>query len=133
MVLFPNPNNNEWIDKYNELVKKIKSEEEYWKEYKKHQPKRNDADPDCWKDSEAVTIHHIVPKKIDPSLMNDKDNLLYVPFKDHCNLHYYLWKANPIYAKHLWFIGIAGRKMGLWDLPGGDEEYELLKKDLRKN
>lgn len=29
MIQFPNPNNNEWIDKYNDLVKKIKLEESY--------------------------------------------------------------------------------------------------------
>ena len=127
--LFPNPDNNEWITKYNELVLKIKSEEDYWKEYKKHQPKRNDKDKNCWKDSKVVTVHHIIPKKIDMSLVKDKDNLLYVPFAEHCTLHYYLWKSNPQYASHLWFICIAGRKLKLWDLPGGEEEYRQLSKD----
>ena len=129
---FPNPDNNEWINKYNELVESIKSKEEYWKEYKKTQPKRNDKDPNCWKNSEAVTIHHIIPKKINPKLITDKDNLLYVPFNDHCTLHYYLWKANPMYATHLWWICVAGRKLGMWDLPGGEQDYEQLKKDLAK-
>ena len=132
MIQFPNPNNNEWIDKYNDLVKKIKSEESYWKEYKKTQPKRNDKDPNCWKNSKAVTIHHIIPKKIDPNLEKNKDNLLYVPFVEHCLLHYYLWKSNPIYASHLWWICIAGRKLSLWNLPGGENEYKELSKDLGK-
>lgn len=126
---FPNPDNNEWINKYNDLVDQIAEQEEYWKEYKKHQPKRNDKDLNCWKNTKAVTIHHIIPKKIDMSLLKDKNNLLYVPFKEHCDLHYYLWKSNPQYASHLWFIGIAGRRLGIWDLPNGEEEYKQLAKD----
>lgn len=132
---FPNPTNNEWINKYNKLVIEIKDKESYWKEYKKNQPKRNDKDNDCWKNSKAVTIHHIIPKSIDDSLVKDKTNLLFVPFKEHCLLHYYLWKSNPIYASQLWWICIAGRKLGLWDLPNGEEEYKQLAKDtslLRK-
>ena len=132
---FPNPTNNEWINKYNKLVIEIKDKESYWKEYKKNQPKRNDKDKDCWKNSKAVTIHHIIPKSIDDSLVKDKANLLFVPFKEHCLLHYYLWESNPIYASQLWWICIAGRKLGLWNLPNGEEEYKQLAKDtslLRK-
>ena len=127
---FPNPSNNEWIDKYNKLVMLIKSQEDYWKEYKKTQPKRNDKDINCWKYSKAVTVHHIIPKSIDESLVKDKDNLLFVPFAEHCLLHYYLWRANSIYASQLWWICIAGRKMGIWDLPNGEEEYKQLAKDV---
>lgn len=132
---FPNPDNNEWINKYNDLVNLIESKEDYYKEYKKIQPKRNDKIHSGWT-KEQVGIHHIIPKKIDMSLVKDKNNLLYIPFKEHCDLHYYLWKANPQYAAHLWFIAIAGRKMKLWDLPGGEEEYKILSKDItlsRKN
>lgn len=127
---FPNPENNEWINKYNKLVVKIKQQELYWKEYKKTQPKRNDKDTNCWKNSKAVTIHHIIPKSIDETLVKDKDNLLFVPFAEHCLLHYYLWKSNPIYASQLWWICIAGRKLGKWDLPHGEEEYKQLAKDI---
>ena len=133
---FPNPSHNKWIDKYNKLVITIKKQEAYWKEYKKTQPKRNDKDANCWKNSKAVTIHHIIPKSIDESLIKDKDNLLFVPFVEHCLLHYYLWKSNPIYASQLWWICIAGRKLGIWDLPHGDKEYKQLSKDIslsRKN
>ena len=133
---FPNLLHNKWIDKYNQLVIAIKEKEAYWKEYKKTQPKRNDKDANCWKNSKAVTIHHIIPKSIDESLVKDKDNLLFVPFAEHCLLHYYLWKSNPIYASQLWWICIAGRKMGIWDLPHGEEEYKQLSKDIslsRKN
>lgn len=129
MFLFPNPNNNEWIDKYNILAKTIKDKEDFYKEYKKRQPKRNDKERNVTKD--FVTIHHIIPKKIEMKLVKNKENLLYVPFDLHCMLHYYLWKADKQYANHLWFICIAGRKLGIWDLPGGEDEYEQLKKDLK--
>ena len=128
MFLFPNFENNKWFDKYNELVKTIKADEIYYKNLKANQPKRNDKDGSLTKD--FVTIHHIIPKKVSMSLVKNKENLLYVPFDMHCILHYYLWKADPKYALHLWFICIAGRKFGIWDLPGGDEEYEQLKKDV---
>ena len=132
---FPNTNNNEWIDKYNKLVDEVASKEDYYKEYKKHQSKRDDKH---WENYtlEHVGIHHIIPKKIDPSLKNDRNNWLYVNFIDHCTLHYYLWKADPQYAPYLMFIAYAGRKMGLWDMPGGEAEWEELRKDIseiRKN
>lgn len=130
MYNFPNPNNNEWLNKYNDLVNEVASKQDYYKEYKKTQPKRNDKDPNCWKGSKAVTIHHIIPKSIDESLVKDKDNMLFVPMADHCMLHYYLWKYNPIYASQLWWICIASRKLGLWDLPNGEEEYKRLSKDI---
>lgn len=127
---FPNPDGNEWISKYNELVDMIANDEAYWKEYKKTQPKRNDKDPNVWKNSKAVTIHHIIPKKINPELVKDPNNLLFVPFKEHCDLHYFLWRTNPEYAAHLWWIALAGRKLCLWDLPNGEPEYRQLSKDL---
>ena len=130
MFLFPNFENNPWINKYNELVTKIKSNETYYKYIKEIQPKRNDKE--CTVTKDFVTIHHIIPKKVEMGLVKNKENLLYVPFDLHCMLHYYLWKANPQYANHLWFICIAGRKMGIWDLPGGEDDYEQLKKDVGK-
>lgn len=130
MFQFPNFDNNPWITKYNELVREIKSNESYYKMIKETQPKRNDKESTVTKD--FVTIHHIIPKKVDMGLVKNKDNLLYVPFDLHCMLHYYLWKADSKYANHLWFICIAGRKMGIWDLPGGEEDYEQLKRDVGK-
>lgn len=129
MFLFPNFDNNPWIDKYNELVKEIKSKESYYKAYKKSQPKRNDKEG-CI-DKDFVTIHHIIPKKVSMDLVKNKDNLLYVPFDLHCLLHYYLWKSDRKYATHLWFICIAGRKYGIWDLPNGEDDYNQLKEDLK--
>lgn len=127
---FPNPDNNEWIDKYNKLVCEIKSHEQENIELKKKQKKRNDKTGGEYL-AENIGIHHIIPKKIDPTLEKDKDNYLYVSFVDHMNLHYYLWKADKKYARHLWFGCVYGRKHNLWDLPGGSVEYEQLKKDLR--
>lgn len=126
---FPNPDNNEWIDKYNKLVAEIAAKEDYYKEYKAHQTKRDDKH---WENYtlDHVGVHHIIPKKVDMSLMKDKDNLLYVPFGKHLDLHYFLWKADPKYGAHLWFIAIAARKMKLWDLPGGEQEYKQLSKDI---
>ena len=125
---FPNTNNNEWIDKYNKLVDEVASKEDYYKEYKKHQSKRDDKH---WENYtlEHVGIHHIIPKKIDMTLLKDKNNFLYIPLKHHLELHYYLWKADPKYASHFWFICIAARKMKLWDLPRGENEYRQLAKD----
>ena len=129
MYNFPNPNNDKWISKYNDLVNEVASNQDYYKEYKKTQPKRNDKAIDGFS-ADNVTIHHIIPKKIDMSLVKDKNNLLYIPFNKHCDLHYYLWKSNKEYALHLWFICLAARKMKIWDLPGGEIEYKQLKKDL---
>ena len=128
MILFPNHNNNPWIKKYNELVLEVKSHEEENILKKKNQPKRDDNNP-SW-NGDAITIHHIIPKKVEMGLVKNKENLLYVPFDLHCLLHYYLWKADPKYASHLWFLCIAGRKIGIWDLPGGEEEYAQLKIDV---
>lgn len=133
--LFPNPQNNSWIDKYNNLVLEVEKHEQENKIFMKIQPKRNDQDPGSWS-PQSIGIHHIIPKKIDSSLKNDRNNWLYVNFFDHCTLHYYLWKADPQYAPYLMFIAYAGRKMGLWDMPGGEDEWEELRKDIseiRKN
>ena len=127
---FPNPNDNEWIRKYNELVDEVAKNEDFYKKYKKTQPKRDDKDPNSWT-ADSVGIHHIIPKKINPDIQKDKENLLYVTTKDHCWLHYYLWRADKKYAKHFWFLLQAARKRGWWELPEGDSEYEEIKKDLK--
>lgn len=113
MKLFPNPDGNTWIDKYNTIVKNIKLG-------KMHFPEG------AW-----IGKHHVIPKSISPELAKDEDNLIELPFAEHMYLHYCLWKANPSYASQLWFGCVYGRKHKLWDLPGGEEEYAQLKKDLR--
>lgn len=129
--LFPNPQNNSWIDKYNNLVLEVEKHEQENKIFMKTQPKRNDQDPGSWS-PQSIGIHHIIPKKIDPSLKNDRNNWLYVNFFDHCTLHYYLWKADPQYAPYLMFIAYAGRKWGFWDMPGGEAEWEELRKNINE-
>lgn len=128
--LFPNPWKNDWIDKYNNLVLEIKEKEEFYKEYKKTQPKRNDATKTYSKDN--VGIHHIIPKKVDPSLLKDPENLLYVPFDLHILLHYYLWKADYHYAPHLRFILAAARSWSICEIPGGEETWKEVDRDCTR-
>lgn len=80
-------------------------------------------------DKNNVGIHHIIPKKVDMSLVKDKDNLLYVPFDKHILLHYYLWKADYHYADHFKFIAAAARAWNICELPGGEETWQELCKD----
>ncbi len=132
VYLFPNDDNNFWINKYNDLVIKIKSQESIIKEKKKNQKKRNDKFGGNYL-AENIGIHHIIPKSLRPDLVKNKNNFLYVSFTNHMLLHYYLWKANPIYASQLWFGCVYGRKHKLWDLPNGEEDYKQLKEDLKLN
>lgn len=113
LKLFPNPSNNKWICKYNELVESIVSGKK------------------TFLDGSWLGKHHIIPKSIAPELEKDPSNLVTLPFAEHMDLHYFLWKADPKYASQLWFGCVYGRKHKLWDLPGGKTEYKQLKKDLR--
>lgn len=112
MRRFPNPSANEWLDKYNALIESIESGKIVFPE-------------GTW-----LGKHHIIPKSIAPELLKDPENLVTLPFAEHMDLHYFLWKADPAYARQLWFGAVYGRKHKLWDLPGGDAEYEQLKRDL---
>ena len=111
--LFPNENNNEWIDKYNTLVLDVKAGRYDFGDTK-------------------LSLHHIIPRSIAPELTKDKANFVYVPIVEHMMLHYYLWKADSSYGRQLWFGCVWCRKNKLWDLPGGDTEYEELKKSLKR-
>lgn len=120
MLRFENPNNNEWLIKYNKLIEDVELGIVVFE-----------------KDKETLvegklTLHHIIPRSVSPELTNNKENHIYLPFKEHMNLHYWLWKFDPSYAPQLWFGCVYGRKNGLWDLPGGEEEYEKLKEDVKK-
>lgn len=131
MLRFPNPDNNAWISRYNQLIEDVES--------KKIVFNYIPLDKSLFKTKEEfrianvragkLTLHHIIPKKIDPSLEKYKENFIYVPFKEHMDLHYYLWKADKQYAPHLRFGAAFGRKHGLWDFPGGEIEYEQMKQD----
>ena len=127
--LFPNPKKNPWIEKYNSLVSDIK------------EGKRIFTEEDLQRGSEikigsrnvcGLGKHHVIPKSLRPDLVKDPANIVELPFKEHMDLHYFLWKADNKYGRQLWFGCVFGRKHGLWDLPGGEEEYEELKKCLRK-
>lgn len=132
----PNESHNEWIDKYNSLIDDIESGKLVFSEDYLEVKKEDYPDSQSYKTERvkrgSMGKHHIIPKKYDPSLEKVKENLLPVPFKEHCLLHYYLWKADPSFSLHLWFIYSFGRKHGIWELPGGDEERELLKEDLKE-
>lgn len=108
---FENPENNEWIDKYNKLCHSGTTK----------------------RDNINTSLHHIIPRSISPELTNDKNNHTYLSVIDHMWVHYYLWKANPKYASQAWFGTVWARKNHVWDLPGGDKEYEQLKEDVFKN
>ena len=57
--LFPNFDNNEWIVKYNQLILDIKSGKLDFKDKK-------------------LSLHHIIPRSIAPSLTNNEDNFVYL-------------------------------------------------------
>lgn len=124
---FPNPDNNEWLNLYNELVLEVKANEAYYKEYKKTQPKRNDKTKSY--DRNNVGVHHIIPRSIDMSLLKESSNLLYVPFDKHILLHYYLWKADYHYANQFKFLAAAARSWNICELPGSEETWKQLCKD----
>lgn len=129
MILFPNPRNCPWLGLYNEICREVKGMEEYYKEYKKTQPKRNDVLNSY--DRNNVGIHHIIPKKIDMSLVKDPENLLYVPFDKHLLLHYYLWKSDYHYAPHLRFLAAAARSWNICELPE-DGLWEQIVRDCER-
>ena len=119
MLRFANPNNNEWLILYNELINEVE---------KGIKTFISGATVETGK----LGVHHIIPRSIRPDLTDDTENHIYLPFKEHMDMHYWLWKFDPSYAPQLWFGCVYGRKHGLWDLPGGEEEYKQLKKDVAK-
>ena len=131
MYRFPNPTNNEWLDKYNKLIEQVESGAMVFESNVVSDKKGEEGRLDKIRKGKT-TLHHIIPRSIAPELTTDKNNHIWLPFQEHMNLHYYLWKADKSYAKQLWFGCVFGRKHGLWNLPGGDEEYEQLKLDLKK-
>lgn len=119
MLRFDNPNNNEWLNKYNKLIEDVELGVRVFSDK-------------ATLEEGKLGIHHIIPRSISPELKDEKDNQIYLPFKEHMDMHYWLWKYDSRYAPQLWFGCVYGRKNGLWDLPGGDEEYKLLKEDVKK-
>lgn len=127
---FPNDTNNEWIHKYNELIEDV---EPYEKERLLVIKDKNISESMLKGPLDGpVGVHHIIPRSLHPELTKARENLIYVTFSEHMTLHYYLWKADPKYSMQLWFGCVYGRKHKLWDLPNGEEEYKLLKRDVNE-
>lgn len=135
MLRFPNPTNNEWLNKYNHFIDEVEQGNIHFEENWMNLEEKDFSNKEEYRLARVKAgktgIHHIIPKKIDPSIQDLEENHIHVPFVEHMNMHYWLWKYDKQYAKHLWFGCVYGRKYGIWDLPGGDIEYEQLKRDLR--
>ena len=120
--VFPNSSNNIWLRRYNDLISNIKAGKMSFQDYAPFIVNGRKI---------GLGKHHIIPKSIAPELTKDLDNIVELPFKEHMDLHYFLWKADQVYARQLWFGCTFGRKHHIWDLPGGNAEYEELKKSLK--
>lgn len=113
MLRFLENSDNPWMKKYNMLIEFVEKGEISFP-------------------GEKLTKHHIIPKSIEPGFLKAEENFIWLPFKEHMDMHYWLWKFDKKFARQLWFGCVYGRKHGLWDLPGGEQEYEELKRDLKK-
>lgn len=110
-VLKDDEHPSEWLDKYNKLVEDIMTRKIRFS-------------------LDKLSLHHIVPRSLAPELDKVMVNHIHLPFEYHMDLHYYLYRHDPAYAAQLWFGCVYGRKHGMWDLPGSDEELKQLKEDL---
>lgn len=128
MKIFPNPDGNEWLTRYNDLVKSAFDEHRDFKANIRESRSISDSIERLRRGK--LTLHHIIPRSLAPELTNDPDNFVYLTFSEHMDAHYYLWKADPKYGIQLWFGCVFGRKHKIWNLPGGESEYEILKKDV---
>ena len=81
---FPDDTNNEWIKKYNQLIEDIETKKiEFNKDYlniNRSDYNTNEEYRMARLKSGSGGYHHIISKKIDPSLDKDKKNLLWLPF-----------------------------------------------------
>lgn len=111
-----NPDNNEWLNKVNELIDKY-------------------ADYDRKSHPEVkLSFHHILIRSLYPEYTNDEQNHLYMPWNDHWLIHYYMWKADAKYCAAFWFCYVYFKKH--FNMTITDEEYSQLKLDMstyRKN
>jgi hypothetical protein len=96
-----NPDNNEWLAKYNELCA-----------------------TDFSGATERLSLHHILPRNKYPELANDICNHALLPIRQHWEAHYYLWKADRQYALEFWFCYVYFRKHKNWQLT--PEEHRQL-------
>lgn len=109
---FPNPDNNMWVNKYNEIIALYESNA-----------------PD-----KSLSLHHILPRSRYPEYKEDPNNHLYLPIMEHINIHYYLWKGLPEYCAAFWFCYVYFHKNFGYNIP--EEDVVKLKRDMmiyRKN
>lgn len=122
------PSHDKYIVQYNALAKQLKSLE-------KTDLARLRSEKACYdgkKLSRKYGKHHIIPRSVRPDLADDPNNIVYADFQTHMTMHWLLWKSDSKFARQLWFGCCFGRKHKIWNLPGGDAEYEQLKRDLKK-
>ena len=110
----PNPDNNEWIAKCNDIIGKNENNVQL-------KPK----DPNYKK----YSLHHILIRSEYPELKNDLNNQIYLEVEDHINLHYYMWKGNSKYCAAFWFCYVWFHKNFGYNIT--DEEYLQLKEDMK--
>lgn len=113
--IMQNSYGNYWLTKYNDLVNS------HWMYFP---PSKEEIK------EKKLTMHHIMLRSEYPQLENDRKNIVWLNFADHMMAHYYLWQYDKRYALGLWFGCVYGRKNKLWDLPGGEKEYAILKKEV---
>ena len=111
MYEFPNPDNIDFLILYNDLCRDGIPYNHVQGVTKKQ---LRDA---------GYSLHHIIPKSFDPSLEHDPENLVYLPFNDHANAHYYLWKGLETMeaAMAFWFIYVYGQKNLGYTIPSEDD------------
>lgn len=110
-----NSYNNYWLTKYNDLINS------HWTYFSP--PKEEIKE-------KKLTLHHILLRSEFPEFAKEQKNIVWLNFADHMLAHYYLWQYDKKYALGLWFGCVYGRKHKLWDLPGGEKEYAILKKEV---
>ena len=111
-----NNDNNEWLNKANELIDKY-----------------SNIDKSMYKDIK-LSLHHILIRSIYPQYTNDERNHLWMTWQDHWLIHYYMWKADTKYCAAFWFCYVYFKKH--FNMTITDEECAQLKSDMsayRKN
>jgi len=100
----PNPDNDEWLNKYNKLV-----------------------NIDFGRAGKS--LHHILPRCKYPEYEKDKKNFAMLPIDMHWKAHYYLWKYSWEYALEFQFIHNGCKKR--YGVHITDEEEKQLREDIK--
>lgn len=102
-----NPDCNEWIVKANALISK----------YEDWTPKNHPR--------AKLSLHHILIRSKFPQLKDDPNNVVWLPYRIHWLIHYYMWRANSDYCAAFWFCYVYFKKHYGMTIPG-DEETRLI-------